>query len=293
MIPQAEAALTAIWPGWRGRLTPLREGPETWVFRAQGTPEPAVVKLWSEPLAARAAAQAARQAEVAAALDTGPYRAPAVLRFDPDRRALIMQDAGGPDFCTRLETEAPGTVLADAGRWLRAFHDLTAEPRIFWPRGQVNWIKGLIAAVADGQRQPLDPQGFLAAARGLTGQRAMARGLPATRAVTHRDLTLANLVAGPGRTVWGIDFENVRADEPMRDVFSLALDALSRGVPEADLKALADAYADTRTAPQVRLFLQLCFAISVWVNTPPAPSHRQLAKWQAARHFLEAGRPLI
>lgn len=282
---RATEVLKKLWPEWSGRLEVLRDGPDTWVYRPSRGRVPAVVKLWPRKAEAKASRQALRQAELAAVLSHGPYRVPRVLWFG--KGALVMQDAGGPDFRDRLESEAPGPLLRAAGEWLAAYHGLSLRERKFLPKGQVNWLTRLVDAVEAGERSPLDAKGLVSAARALKETRATVRGLPATRAITHRDLTLSNLVSGPEGSVWGIDFENAKEDEPLRDVFSLALDVLDFAGDETALATLRAGYGDDVTAPEVRLFLQRCFAISVWANTPEAPSKRQRRRWEIARALLE------
>ncbi|MBY6161446.1 aminoglycoside phosphotransferase family protein [Mameliella alba] len=288
--PRAEAALRALWPGWAGSFVPLRQGPDTWVYRLSGGPVPAVVKVWAEGDEEKSERQALRQAEVAARL-AGPYRASGVLWFEAG--VMVMEDVCGPDFRRRLETDTAEEVLRDAGHWLAAFHGLTLRRRTFWPKGQVNWLSRISAEVNGGTRTPPRPAGFVKAAQAVASMRAKVRGLPATRAVTHRDLTLSNLVHGPGNNTWGIDFENAKEDEPLRDVFSLALDALCETGETAPLAALRQGYGDEVTAPAVRLFLQRCFALGVWANTPPDPTAHQAQRWTCARQILDSSDPLI
>ncbi len=288
---RATEVLKTLWPEWSGRMEILCDGPDTWVYRPSRGRVPAVVKLWPRKSEAKASRQALRQAELAAVLSHGPYRVPRVLWFG--KGALVMQDAGGPDFRDRLEREASGPLLRSAGEWLAAYHGLSLRERKFLPKGQVNWLTRLIEAVEDGERKPIDAKGLVSAARALRETRGTVRGLPATRAITHRDLTLSNLVSGPDDTVWGIDFENAKEDEPLRDVFSLALDVLCLTGDEAALASLREGYGDDVTAPEVRLFLQRCFAISVWANTPVSPSKRQRQRWEIARDLLERDSAVI
>ncbi|MBW4982262.1 aminoglycoside phosphotransferase family protein [Mameliella sp. CS4] len=288
---RATEVLKTLWPEWSGRMEILCDGPDTWVYRPSRGRVPAVVKLWPRKSEAKASRQALRQAELAAVLSHGPYRVPRVLWFG--KGALVMQDAGGPDFRDRLEREAAGPLLRSAGEWLAAYHGLSLRERKFLPKGQVNWLTRLIEAVEAGERKPIDAKGLVSAARALRETRGTVRGLPATRAITHRDLTLSNLVSGPDDTVWGIDFENAKEDEPLRDVFSLALDVLCLTGDEAALASLREGYGDDVTAPEVRLFLQRCFAISVWANTPLSPSKRQRQRWEIARDLLERDSAVI
>lgn len=293
----ALAALGTLWPRRAVTLTPLKpltKPLRATVFRVSGGPQPAVAKVWGPGNAARATAQAARQAEVAAAMARGPCRVPGVLGFDAARNTLIMTDPGGESL--RTLGERGTAVAAQAGGWLAAFHDLSLRAHPFRPAGHLAWAARLKDAVRSGARVLPEPEGFAARIDALTPLAAAARGSPACRAVTHRDMTLANLVTGGG-AVWGIDFENTREDEPLRDLFTLALDlcVLSPGATGRDtaLAALRQGYGREVAAPEARLFLQQAFALGVWANTPVMPSRRQAARLEAAQWMLGLGEPVI
>jgi hypothetical protein len=288
---EARAALAALWPEWSMDLQPLKPAVKprrATVFRVSGGPQPAVVKLWAPAHAAQARAQAQRQAEVAAGMAQDPWRAAPVLGFDADRRALVMADAGGPDLAQALaEGMAPAAALIRAGAWLGAFHGLSLRPHPFRPAGPLHWLNRLRAEAGAGRRALPDPEGF---ARHVAALQAMApalRGSPAARAVTHRDLTLSNLLIGPRGQLWGIDFENGAEDEPLRDLFTLALDALARGAPPEALVALRQGYGAPPGSPGARLFLQRAFALGTLARLPARPSARQSARAAAAEWLLQ------
>lgn len=350
-LAAAHAAMAALWPGRALALAPLKplvKPLRATVFRVEGGPEPAVVKVWGPGNAARAAAQAARQAQVAPLMAEGRWRVPGVLAFDAARLALVMQDPGGqslrglldgparpgaPQACRSLSDaangvsgiargqenpvaeravfdradgpghapdapDAPdGTVAALAGGWLAAFHALSLRPHPFRPAGHLTWAARLLEERRNGLRAGPDPEAFASAVAGLTPLAKAARGSAAFRCVTHRDMTLANLVAGPAGSVWGIDFENAREDEPLRDLFTLALDLCAQRVRAAErpatLLALRQGYGHEIASPAARLFLQRAFALGVWANTPAQPSRRQAARLEAARWIMDRDDPVI
>lgn len=262
------------------------------LFEADGPEGPILVKVWHDP--DRAMRQARRQRQVARAMQRGAFRVPAVLFFDSDLRALGMPKVAGESLATLWHagrTEVPAT----AGHWLAAYHGLTRQAVRFDPTGQVNWLSRLIGATRDGQRDIPEPDGFIASAHAVQAMSQGVSGRPSVRAVTHRDMTLSNLMLAVDGACWGLDFENKREDEPLRDVFTLVLDLLSLG-PRGGADAMADlrrSYGDDTSDPAVRLFLQRCFCLWVWANTPPVPSARQLRRLAVAEALLRAETAVI
>lgn len=278
----ARAGVLRLWPEWTGDLLPLKplvKPLRATVFRITGAPVPAVVKVWGAGNGSKPAAQAARQSDVAREMGNGPHRASAVLRFDPDLCALVMQDVG---------TQSLGDILRDhpsrleplarqSGQWLARYHRPSLRPHPFRPAGLKTWLLRLAQDCRTGQRQPPDAAGFTAAALQHAETAMALRGRASAKAITHRDLTLGNLIQGPD-ALFGIDFENVKEDEPFRDLFSLALDLGRAGLP-----ALSQGYGTQITDPDVTAFLCRAFALGLWANTPAAPSNRQAARLEMAR----------
>ncbi|WP_353472432.1 aminoglycoside phosphotransferase family protein [Salipiger sp. H15] len=265
------------------------------VFCAAHPGEHLVVKVFAPAQADKARAQAARQRAVAAQMREGPWRAPEVLFFDAGRLVLGMGYAAGPSLAElwqQLPEARRDVPLEAAGSWLAALHRPTLEPRKLRPRGQLDWLAAQLQEAGDGMA---DPEGF---ARDLAALEALfpaARGQAATRAVTHRDLHLANLVSAGG-ALWGLDFENDSPDAPYRDLVALLIDALALA-PEPDAArfgaALARGYGDRVTAPDARLFQQRAYALGSWARTPAEPSLRQRARLAAAKMILAADKSLF
>lgn len=267
-------------------------GGEAHLFETVGPKGPILIKVWAD--SDRAARQARRQTQVAQTLTTGAFRVPEVLFFDASCRAMAMPKIDGTDLAT-VWRAGGAEVAASAGRWLRTYHGLTQHPCPFDAKGQVNWLSRLIAAAQDGQRAIPDPDGFAKTARDVQAMAAGVTGRPSARAVTHRDMTLSNLMLDVDGTVWGLDFENTREDEPLRDVFTLALDLMTLGASDGQQAAtdLRHAYGTDQTDLAVRLFLQRCFCLWVWANTPQVPSARQLRRLEVAEDLLHRDAPVI
>ena len=268
------------------------------VFCAAHPSERLVVKVFAPAFAEKARAQAARQRAVAAQMHEGPWRAPEVLFFDDVRLVLGMAYAPGPSLAElwpQLPAEMCELHLEAAGSWLAALHRPTLEPGKLRPRGQLDWLAGRLRQAQRGGDAFPDIENFSRAHAGLEALFSEARGLPAPRAVTHRDLHLANLVSAEG-ALWGLDFENDAPDAPYRDLVALLIDALA-SAPEPDAPrfaaALARGYGDEITAPAARLFSQRAYALGTWARTPADPSLRQRARLKAAKMILAADKPLF
>ncbi|WP_323769160.1 phosphotransferase [Antarctobacter sp.] len=263
------------------------------LFAADGADGPILIKVWAD--ADRAARQVRRQRQVARALSAGACRAPGVLFYDEACRAMGMPRIDGMDLAA-LWREGHADVPDLAGRWLRAYHGVTLRPCPFDPTGQVNWLSRLIEAVLTRQRNIPGPDGFAKAARGVQAMAGGVTGRASARAVTHRDMTLSNLMLDRDGTIWGLDFENKREDEPLRDVFTLTLDLMTHNGQDGDgaVARLVQSYgAADGTDPAVRLFLQGCFCLWVWANTPMTPSARQLRRLGVADNLLQRTTPVI
>lgn len=286
---RAQGAVQRLWSDWSGDLLPLKpltRPLRATVFRITKAPRPAVVKIWGPGNAAKAAAQAARQAEVARDMHSGPYRACAVLGFDADLCALVMQDAGPTPLLDILRDHPDRlhAIAQQAGHWLAAYHDLSLRPHPFRPKGHKTWLLRLADQCRSGTRTPPNPQALCTGLTQLADQAMDLRGLPAAKVITHRDLTLGNLIEGQD-ALFGIDFENTKEDAPFRDLFSLALDLGPAGVPS--LTAGYGVQITAPTAPEVTAFLCRAFALGLWANTPAAPSKRQTARLETTLRLVD------
>nr|WP_240989064.1 aminoglycoside phosphotransferase family protein [Salipiger mangrovisoli] len=298
---QARAALAAARPGRTfglGCLKNIDRPMRAQVFCAAHPDEHLVVKVFAREIAARAHAQADRQSAVATQMAEGPWRAPQVLFFDSSRLVLGMAYAAGPSLAElwpRLPAGKRDVPLEAAGSWLAALHRPTLEPRKLRPRGQLDWLAAQLRQARESEEGFAEFENFSLALAELEALFPAARGAAATRAVTHRDLHLANLVSADG-ALWGLDFDNDLPDAPYRDLTALLIDALATA-PEPDAPrfgaALAHGYADQITAPEARLFLQRAYALGTWARTPAAPSQRQRARLEAAKIILAAENPLF
>ncbi|MCA0996525.1 phosphotransferase family protein [Alloyangia pacifica] len=252
-----------------------------------------VVKVYAATEADKARAQAERQRAVAAQLQAGPWRAPQVLFFDEARLVLGMTYAPGPNLAElwpRIPPAKRDVPLVAAGCWLAALHRPTLEPRKLRPRGQLSWLEAQLEAARASDDGFAECENFAFALAALQDLFPQARGRMATRAVTHRDLHLSNLVSATG-ALWGLDVENAKPDAPYRDLVGLLVDALARS-PAPDPRrfgaALARGYGDDTTDPVARLFLQRAYALGVWCRTPSEPSQHQRARLEAAKMILAA-----
>lgn len=298
----ARAVLARERPGRRYGLGCLkhREGPmASQVFCAATPGERLTFKVWAPAFAERAAAQAIRQREVAAAMGSGPHRAPAEAFFDAEALCLGMDYVDGPtlaELWPGLTSSERCAHIEQAARWIAAFHATSLRPHPFRPRGQVSWLHRLLDWHEEGRRDIPDIAAFRRETAALETMAEDIRGRPGIRAVTHRDMHLGNLIAAED-ALWGIDFENPKEDEPYRDLVWLLVDAMARAPGETPMTGLAAAiargYGDDTTDPGVRRFLQRLFAMGVWAATPANPSLRQAARHAAAREIVSWSGPLF
>ncbi len=295
----ARAALAQARPGvdfGLGCLKNTEQAQRAQVFCACSPEERLVVKVYAPSSAEKARAQAARQRAVIA---DWPEGAPEVLFYDEARRVLGMAYADGPSLAAllpKLTADAAAHELEAAGRWLGRFHGLTRQAHPLRPKGQIAWLHRLLEQHESGARAFPEIDAFRDEVARLEAMFGAVRGTPSQRAVTHRDLHLANLIATHDGLV-GLDFENDKPDEPLRDLVALLIDALAlSGDPEAlehHAAALSKGYGPVGSTPEAVIFLQRLFALGVWANTPPEPSRRQTARYLAARQLLAPERALF
>jgi|GEM_PF-1701864 len=295
----ARAALAEQRPGTAfglGCLKNTDKAQRAQVFCAASPDERLVVKVYAPASAEKARAQAARQRALA---EAWPEGAPAELFFDAARLVLGMTYADGPSLAAvvpKLAQENAARQLEATGQWLGRFHGLTREAHPFRPKGQIAWLHRLLEQHDSGERSIPEIDAFRAEVARIEAMFRAVRGTPSQRAVTHRDLHLANLIATREGLV-GLDFENAKPDEPLRDLVSLLIDAVALSDDAEALDrhaaALSKGYGPVGSTPEATVFLQRLFALGVWANTPPEPSRRQAARYFSALRLIATERALF
>ncbi|MCA0964420.1 phosphotransferase family protein [Salipiger bermudensis] len=266
------------------------------VFCAASPDTRLVVKVYAPASAEKARAQVARQRSVVAAWPEG---APEVLFFDEARLVLGMAYADGPSLAAVVANRAPEDAarhLEAAGHWLVAFHGLTREAHPFRPKGHIAWLHRLLEQHDSGERAIPEVAAFRYEVTRLEAMARDVRGTPSQRAVTHRDLHLANLITTREGLV-GLDFENDKPDAPLRDLVALLIDAVALSDDSEALDrhaaALSQGYGPAGSAPETVVFQQRLFALGVWANTPLEPSRRQAARYLGARQVIASEHALF
>ena len=280
----AETALrraAELFPGQEITLAPLRDatrGQEHWLFRcsARGGGAPIICKIGAPTVGGRA--RLARQAErlrwATETIRDPACKTPRLIAHDPQGNALVMEDAGGMSLHLRLmalpDVGAAHPLLGAAARWLAGFHRPTATVAAFAPRPHLATIYRRLDSV-EAEALP-ERAAFMAALSRLEALAPVARGKPVLRCVTHRDFHPRNLVMSDEGSVYGIDFENEKQDEALRDLLFFLLDFSVRWFEKpsgrADLQRAArvfvDAYGDGHTASEVTEFFQLFMVLNSW-----------------------------
>lgn len=137
-------------------------------------------------------------------LDSGPYRANAVLAALPKAGLVVLTRAPGQRVSLILKSDRPDRqpVLRLCAGWLARVAPLRSEPRKLGP-------KRLARQFAD-----LDLSGMLAEDRALITRVMQAtqdfgqqiQGMQAVHAVAHGDFAPVNMVSD-GRAVWAVDIQ--------------------------------------------------------------------------------------
>ncbi|EIE51947.1 hypothetical protein AL036_03845 [Salipiger aestuarii] len=295
----ARLALARHCPAGRFGLGSLRNAAadrRAHVFCAATPDARLVVKVFAPSGGDKGRAQFARQDLVATAL---PGRAPEVLFYDDELRVLGMRYVDGPSLAEIWPTLTPPEQLAKlerAGDWLAAFHALTVAPHPFRPRGPLDWLIALAESHRQRRREIPDFAVFEQHVAELQGAFPRVRGTPSQRAILHRDLHLSNLMQTRDGLV-GLDFENNRPDEPLRDLVWLLVDAMARGDPEQPphpaASALAAGYRQIAARADAMIFIQRLVALGIWANTTTRPSQHNVARFVAARQIAGVKEPLF
>lgn len=263
------------------------EDQTAFVFRAKRADQPSLIaRLAADP--ARIADQAAYQAAVHARMGSGRFRVPGVIGFDAGRAVLLMEDGWGQ----RAETlwckggSAALRAMRAGGAWLARFHGLTGRYLAFNPDPHLNWLRKTLSK-DDIDRIP-DLGRLQAAIPDLEALGEAARGQPSLRCVTHRDFHLRNLIVRRNDHVYGLDFENQRRDDAVRDQIAFLTDALRCRPGPIDVDGMhaaavsfLEAYGKPTAAPEVCRFFQLFQSLSTWAGldescAPLGPNRRRL-----------------
>ncbi len=208
-------------------------------------------------------------------LNASPYRVPSPVFFSAENHAFLMEYVSGETLHQKLSAArdlpavAPWLLLA--GRWLQHFHKIDQAVAAFHPRRYLNTLAQIERLAGD--ELPLQPE-FSAAYDQLavTGRRA--RGKPMLRCMIHGDFHTRNLIFGSDGHSYGIDFENRKQDDALRDVMTLLLDVILRwnGTDEPNVAfegaatAFWNGYGDTVSDPAITLFFQRYAALTLWAK---------------------------
>lgn len=299
-VKAARRALHAFLPDEEFALASLKDPTklyDTWVFRCKtrGKNSTFVCKLSTPDAAGRAKIlnQYQRLKSTHAAMKDPLLTTPQALAFVEKDCALIMQHVKGdslqhllPQFSNLAEAS---THLKNAGRWISSFQQPTMHPAAFDAKPHMNWLLKKLQRHEEKLIVIPDHDAFMMEFHQLEQRAAAAQGLPSTRCVTHKDFHLGNLLFGRKGAVYGIDFENKKVDDALRDVISFLFDFAIKWPSSAtafdSLQTAAAAflagYADPATPPVVFAFFQKFSALNGWSGL----NDRDLAN-QSKRHRL-------
>lgn len=269
---------------------------ESHVFRAALAPQGSVIVKVAAP--GRLAAQFDRLSAVHPQMQDGLYRVPRPILHDAALGVMLMEDAWGRSG-ESLWQEGPSgiaRVLAAAGGWLGRYHRLSAAEAGFNPDPHLNWLSKLL----DSPRPPDQPiparPALEAHLPGLQAMADQARNQPVLRCITHRDFHLGNLLVRKHGRTYGIDMENTRRDEGLRDLLHLLCDAARLAADPAEAlaagPALRRAYGRSPAAEPVRRFFQAAVALTLWAGLSGrqgALAPRAAQRLLLAQRLLESG----
>lgn len=268
----ARATLAAYLPDPAAKLTALNDsGAEQPGFVLRVTPASGgslIAKISAEP--SRLDAQFRRLTATHARMKTGPLRVPEPLFHDAARGVILMEDGWGQRAETlwRKGGASARAAMQAAGRWLARFHALTAREMPFQPAPHLNWLERALQAQAESRRAIPDFAALESHLPRLRRLAAEAADKPALRCITHRDFHLRNLVIRPGGRIYGLDFENEKLDDALRDPLFFLTDALIHAPQVDDFPAAVAAfwqgYGKPAAPPEVARFFHLFLALSGW-----------------------------
>lgn len=292
MIPVEEAArqtkkaLARFKPNIEFVLIPMKlaSSPRaTWVFRckAKGENWSIVCKAGLQNEGGRSAIrnQMHRLKTARKEMADPRFQVPEPYWFYPNLCVLVMEDAKGTTLSKRLvdETAQMANVLGDlekAGRWIGLYQSATAKDVLYDPTPHMNWVRRAIQEHENGTRLIPEYDAFSQAFSELEQMASKASGLPARRCVTHRDCHLDNILFRGNGITYGIDIENRKEDDALRDVFHYFFDfalkwplAWSHASQLSPAKAaILEGYDDKITDPYVFDFFQTFMAVNMWSN---------------------------
>jgi len=279
-LPEAEFNLTSLKP-------PPRDGRgETWVYRAK-------VKGKDNSFICKTAARTPdgrwkirnqfRMLETRhPKMSTGKYRVPKPMEYYWGASAMVIEDAKGISLLDQwgsLQDAAQASpLLESSGQWLAHFQGQTQKQSQFNPKPHMKWLSKAKAEHETSARVIPNFQQFTLEFNKLADIAAKAKGQPATRCVTHRDFHLGNIILRNSGEAYGIDFENKKEDDALRDYMSFIFNATIQFQGSWDnlryfskgFDAFHKGYNDQITSDYVWLFFQKFTAINAWSNLGPA-----------------------
>ena len=259
-------------------LTDTLAAHPSFVFRANLASGHLIVKI-GDPAAIALAV--ACNATAYPAMRDGRFRVPQILAHDADAGVIVMEDARGQSAQNLYLSGPAGAAraLETAGAWIARFHKPSSHMGAFNPDPHLNWLQKQNAAHLAGTRAIPGYDAFAVLLAQFAQDCAGARGQPMLRCVTHRDFHMRNLlIRNLGRS-YGIDFENAKRDEALRDLLFFTADAakIAAAPPTAhSLRAVARvlraAYNRPLGAAVSRRMFQTGFALAGWASLDIAQS---------------------
>ncbi len=259
-------------------LTGITAAHASFVFRATGPSGHLIVKIGDPAAIAHAVAC---NAAAYPGMRDGRFRVPQICAHDAAAGVIVMEDARGQSAQNLYLSGSAGAAraLKTAGGWIARFHKPTAHMAAFNPDPHLNWLQKQHAAHVSGTRVIPDFDAFAARLAQFAQECPTARGQPMLRCITHRDFHLRNLlIRNLGRS-YGIDFENAKRDEAMRDMLFFAADAakIAPAPPTAPAvraiaAAMRAAYNRPLGAKISRQMFQTGFALAGWASLDTAQS---------------------
>ncbi|MDZ4313027.1 MAG: aminoglycoside phosphotransferase family protein [Cypionkella sp.] len=282
-VKAAHRALRVFLPEEEFALASLKDPTklyDTWVFRCKlrGKNTTFVCKLSTPDAQGRAkiSNQYDRLKSTHANLKNPLLTTPQALAFVENECALIMEHVKGDSLQHLLpqfsDISEASPYLRQAGRWISSFQQSTMKSAAFDAKPHMNWLMKKLERHQEKSIVIPDYDAFMVHFHQLEQRAAEAQARPSLRCVTHRDFHLGNLIFGRKGLVYGIDFENKKEDDALRDVVSFLFDFMMKwrgnapGIAGFQTAAAGfwEGYADHSTAPTVLEFFQKFSALNGW-----------------------------